>query len=119
VLLWLPLSPPPPFFLKKHMLFIKNKNKTNNCGKFIFSPLPFFFLSLSFVYAVLLFYMIGHTLLPNQSLKSHPSLAKSRTSKIYNSTQLMEQKSNDEKTLLKGVLDKFVGGFSQGKLPMI
>ncbi|KAG1052553.1 hypothetical protein G6F46_006364 [Rhizopus delemar] len=63
--------------------------------------------------------MIGHTLLPNQSLKSHPSLAKSRTSKIYNSTQLMEQKSNDEKTRLKGVLDKFVGGFSQGNPPTV
>ncbi|KAG1436414.1 hypothetical protein G6F56_013566 [Rhizopus delemar] len=60
--------------------------------------------------------MIGQTTSPNnqslKTIKSQSSLPKSRNSKIYSA---QEQKPNE--TRLKGVLDKFVGGFGQGDRP--
>ncbi|CAO3699297.1 unnamed protein product [Rhizopus stolonifer] len=60
--------------------------------------------------------MIGQITSPNnqslKTIKSQSSLPKSRNSKIYSA---QEQKSNE--TRLKGVLDKFVGGFGQGDRP--
>lgn len=62
--------------------------------------------------------MISHTVSSDRSFKpfrSHSTLSKPHITKVYNTVSLTDQKpSSDEKTRLKGVLDKFVSGFGQG-----